>query len=310
MPGPCRRPAEGRFRYQPVLLSELRAFGESYSSSNEPIGHGRGQSLVFRMIPLPPSVNHSAPPSPPWRSWESGPLPWDPGPAAALGARGQRVWGARSQLLGCWSQGRRPSPAFLSPFPAQLQLILPCRRKRCMPARVLPGPARDAAWQSDRTGSPTPPAPPRPHTVAAAGVRELAPRTAENTVWFASCNAWLPQQNSSLVVAPDGRIHARTEVKRQEVPVADIDVDQTTHGPCSAWVSRDRRRGPSRQRGAAVRRHGEAGGVCRRLEREEDRRGEGSSSGGDAPGGETAPAQGRRQRTSSRRVCSGDSRYE
>ena len=57
----------------------------------------------------------------------------------------------------------------------------------------------------------------------------IVTRAAENTVWFASCNACLPHQNSrSLVVAPDGRIHARTELKREEVLVADIDVDRAT----------------------------------------------------------------------------------
>lgn len=57
----------------------------------------------------------------------------------------------------------------------------------------------------------------------------IVTRAAENTVWFASCNACLPHQNSrSLIVAPDGRIHARTELKREEVLVADIDMDQAT----------------------------------------------------------------------------------
>ena len=57
----------------------------------------------------------------------------------------------------------------------------------------------------------------------------IVTRAAENTVWFASCNACLPHQNSrSLIVAPDGRIHARTELKREEVLVADIDVSQAT----------------------------------------------------------------------------------
>ncbi len=57
----------------------------------------------------------------------------------------------------------------------------------------------------------------------------IVTRAAENTVWFASCNACLPHQNSrSLIVAPDGRIHARTELKREELLVADIDVDQAT----------------------------------------------------------------------------------
>ncbi len=57
----------------------------------------------------------------------------------------------------------------------------------------------------------------------------IVTRAAENTVWFAACNACLPHQNSrSLIVAPDGRIHARTELKREELLVADIDLDQAT----------------------------------------------------------------------------------
>ena len=74
----------------------------------------------------------------------------------------------------------------------------------------------------------------------------IVTRAAENTVWFASCNACLPHQNSrSLIVAPDGRFHARTELKREEVLVADIDVDQATR-PCSGWRNRGWRRAPSR----------------------------------------------------------------
>lgn len=55
-------------------------------------------------------------------------------------------------------------------------------------------------------------------------------RAAENTIWFASCNACLePHQNCrSMVVAPDGRIHAQSELRREELVVADIDLDQAT----------------------------------------------------------------------------------
>ena len=44
----------------------------------------------------------------------------------------------------------------------------------------------------------------------------ITTRAAENTIWFASCNACLvPHQNSrSLVIAPDGQVHAQTELKQ------------------------------------------------------------------------------------------------
>ena len=58
----------------------------------------------------------------------------------------------------------------------------------------------------------------------------IVTRAAENTVWFASCNACLkPHQNSrSLIVAPDGRIHGQSELKQEELLVRDIDIDQAT----------------------------------------------------------------------------------
>lgn len=57
----------------------------------------------------------------------------------------------------------------------------------------------------------------------------IVTRAAENTIWFASCNACLSHQNCrSLVVAPDGRIHAETELKREELLVADIDITRAT----------------------------------------------------------------------------------
>ena len=59
----------------------------------------------------------------------------------------------------------------------------------------------------------------------------IVTRAAENTIWFASCNACLEahQNSRSLVVAPDGQIHAQTEMKREELLVADIDIDKATH---------------------------------------------------------------------------------
>jgi predicted amidohydrolase len=57
----------------------------------------------------------------------------------------------------------------------------------------------------------------------------LVTRAAENTIWFASCNACLNHQNCrSMIVAPDGRIHAQSELKCEELIAADIDIDQAT----------------------------------------------------------------------------------
>ena len=58
----------------------------------------------------------------------------------------------------------------------------------------------------------------------------IVTRAAENTIWFASCNACLePYQNCrSLIVAPDGQIHAQTELRREELLVAEIDIDRAT----------------------------------------------------------------------------------
>jgi len=58
----------------------------------------------------------------------------------------------------------------------------------------------------------------------------IVTRAAENTIWFASCNACLePHQNSrSMIVAPDGSIHSQTELRREELLVSEIDVDQAT----------------------------------------------------------------------------------
>lgn len=58
----------------------------------------------------------------------------------------------------------------------------------------------------------------------------IVTRAAENTVWFASCNACLvPHQNSrSLVIAPDGQIRAQTELREEQLLVTEIDVDRAT----------------------------------------------------------------------------------
>lgn len=58
----------------------------------------------------------------------------------------------------------------------------------------------------------------------------ITTRAAENTIWFASCNACLdPNQNSrSMIVAPDGRLHAQTELRREELLVSDIDISLAT----------------------------------------------------------------------------------
>ena len=58
----------------------------------------------------------------------------------------------------------------------------------------------------------------------------ITTRAAENTIWFASCNTCHDQhQNSrSLVISPDGLVHAQTELKREELLVADVDIDLAT----------------------------------------------------------------------------------
>ncbi|MBV7337589.1 carbon-nitrogen hydrolase family protein [Chloroflexi bacterium TSY] len=55
-------------------------------------------------------------------------------------------------------------------------------------------------------------------------------RAAENTIWFASCNCCLiPHQNcKSMIVAPDGRIHAEADLHEERLLVADIDLDLAT----------------------------------------------------------------------------------
>jgi predicted amidohydrolase len=58
----------------------------------------------------------------------------------------------------------------------------------------------------------------------------LVTRAAENTIWFASCNACLvPHQNCrSMIVAPDGQVHAQTELRQEQLLVADIEVERAT----------------------------------------------------------------------------------
>ena len=55
-------------------------------------------------------------------------------------------------------------------------------------------------------------------------------RAAENTIWFASCNACLePHQNCrSMIAAPSGALHAQTELKKEELLVTDLDMTQAT----------------------------------------------------------------------------------
>lgn len=58
----------------------------------------------------------------------------------------------------------------------------------------------------------------------------ITTRAAENTIWFASCNcAHVPHQNCrSMVVAPDGQVHAQAELRREELVVTDVDIDRAT----------------------------------------------------------------------------------
>jgi predicted amidohydrolase len=58
----------------------------------------------------------------------------------------------------------------------------------------------------------------------------IVTRAAENTIWFASCNACLvPHQNCrSMIVAPDGVIRAQTELKQEQLLTSEIDIDLAT----------------------------------------------------------------------------------
>ncbi len=57
-------------------------------------------------------------------------------------------------------------------------------------------------------------------------------RAAENTIWFASCNVCHPDHQNcrSMIIAPDGQIHAQSELKREQLVVAEIDTDLATRG--------------------------------------------------------------------------------
>jgi predicted amidohydrolase len=58
----------------------------------------------------------------------------------------------------------------------------------------------------------------------------IVTRAAENTIWFASCNLCHAEHQNcrSMVVAPDGRVHAQTELKKEQLLVTDIDIDLAT----------------------------------------------------------------------------------
>ena len=58
----------------------------------------------------------------------------------------------------------------------------------------------------------------------------ITTRAAENTVWLASCNCChVPHQNCrSMIIAPDGRVHAQARMKHEEILVSDIDIDLAT----------------------------------------------------------------------------------
>jgi predicted amidohydrolase len=58
----------------------------------------------------------------------------------------------------------------------------------------------------------------------------IVTRAAENTVWFASCNACYPEHQNccSMIVAPDGLIAAQAELRKEQLVVADIDIDRAT----------------------------------------------------------------------------------
>lgn len=58
----------------------------------------------------------------------------------------------------------------------------------------------------------------------------IVTRAAENTIWFASCNMCHEQHQNcrSMVVAPDGQIHAQAELRQEQLVVADVDIDLAT----------------------------------------------------------------------------------
>ena len=58
----------------------------------------------------------------------------------------------------------------------------------------------------------------------------IVTRAAENTIWFASCNMCHErhQNCASMIVAPDGRIHAMSDLKKEQLVVADLDIRLAT----------------------------------------------------------------------------------
>lgn len=55
-------------------------------------------------------------------------------------------------------------------------------------------------------------------------------RAAENTVWFLTCNIChdLHQNCRSMVISPDGVVKAQSELKQEQLVIADIDTDLAT----------------------------------------------------------------------------------
>jgi len=58
----------------------------------------------------------------------------------------------------------------------------------------------------------------------------IVTRAAENTIWFASCNICEPHHQNcrSMIVAPNGVIHAQAELKQEQLLVVDLDVTLAT----------------------------------------------------------------------------------
>lgn len=58
----------------------------------------------------------------------------------------------------------------------------------------------------------------------------IVTRAAENTIWFASCNICHDKHQNcrSMVVAPNGLIHAQTELKQEQLLTANLDIDVAT----------------------------------------------------------------------------------
>jgi len=58
----------------------------------------------------------------------------------------------------------------------------------------------------------------------------IVTRAAENTVWFASCNICHDDHQNcrSMIVAPDGQVHAQAELRQEQLVVAEIDTDLAT----------------------------------------------------------------------------------